>query len=239
MEFQPFSLTHALVVAVGTAVVTALCYAGLRRNQVNEPATAKAWLIFIVAVQLLNIAYFVIKRPFRFDDGLPLHLCDLMGWVAVLSLGSRHRWARVACVYFGLCLCLQAFVTPIVTEGPQTVRFWLFFVSHLQIVGSAVYELVVRRFQPTFPDALRAMVMLCVYGAITIPLNIATGWNYGFTGNTTPEAPTIIDRLGDWPLRLVWLFAITLSLFLAFTLLVKQARRLQAAMGLLPTARGV
>ncbi len=231
MEFHPFSPIHFLTVLIAAAITVTLCAAGRRGAEASEFRLRSWWVRGIWVVQTLNLIYYATLRPVNFAECLPLHVCDIMGWVAGVSLATQHPWARVASVYFGICLCSQAFATPIVQVGPDTARFWLFFVGHLQIVGSAIYELAVLGFVPRWRHAGMAMVMLCLYGALMLPLNIATTWNYGFVGNSAPEAPTIIDALGPWPHRLLWLFAITLALFTGFTLVSNGVRRLNELAG--------
>jgi uncharacterized membrane protein YwaF len=44
------------------------------------------------------------------------------------------------------------------------------------------------------------------YLAIIIPLDIHLHANYGYVGNAISKQASIVDYLGQWPLRIVWIF---------------------------------
>ena len=221
--FAPFTLTHAATVAVCAGITAALCIAG--RDPRREPEVRRLWVCGIVLLQIVNIIYFASKTPLDLSVALPLHVCDLMGWVAAWSLSTNRRVVRASLVFIGLVLCSNAFATPILSEGPATFRFWLFFGSHLQIIGSGIYEMVVRGYRPTARDAANVFAVLVAYAAVMVPLNLATGWNYGYVGQGKPGTPTIVDVLGNWPGRLLVMAVIVVGTFAAFTLLVNAAAK--------------
>ncbi|MCX5688554.1 MAG: TIGR02206 family membrane protein [Planctomycetota bacterium] len=221
--FAPFTLTHAATVAVCSLIIVALCLAG--RNPRREPAVRRIWVRGIVMLQIANIIYFASKTPLDLSVALPLHVCDLMGWVAAWSLSTNRRVVRASLVFIGLVLCNNAFATPILTEGPATFRFWLFFGTHLQIIGSGLYEIFVRGYRPSARDAANVFGVLVVYAAVMVPLNLATGWNYGYVGLGKPGTPTIVDVLGHWPGRLLVMAVIVVGSFAGFTLLVNAAAK--------------
>jgi uncharacterized membrane protein YwaF len=76
------------------------------------------------------------------------------------------------------------------------------------ILAVPVYDVAVRGYRPTWRDYGVAMLALMLYAAVVIPVNLLVGGNYGFIGPDLPGRPTLMDHLGDWPLRLVWLFAL-------------------------------
>lgn len=158
----------------------------------------------------LALAHWVAQQawwniPARFDaaQSLPLHVCDLNGLVAALALLTGYRCLTAILYFWGLGLSTQAFCTPVVEWGPLVTEFWLFWESHTLIVGAAAYVLLVRRFRPRGRDLLFALGAMIAYVALILPIDLAFGWNYGYVGNTVPDQPTIIDRLGPWPLRLL------------------------------------
>jgi hypothetical integral membrane protein (TIGR02206 family) len=222
--FVPFSAMHALAVGVSAMVIITLCVWGRR----DDRRAVTAWLVGILLVQSVNVIYFALVQPLDWSVALPFQLCDLMGWIAGLALAARWSWARTASVYIGLCLCSQAFVTPTLTEGPHSIRFWLFFATHVQIVGSGLYEIIVRGYQLTFRNAGTALGLMVLYALLFVPVNVLTGWNYGFVGPSRPAAPTVIDALGPWPQRLLWMFVIVAGAFGVLTLAGLVLQRLLA-----------
>lgn len=94
-------------------------------------------------------------------------------------------------------------MTPVLTEGPAMVIFWFFWVSHLTIVGGAIYDVVAGGYRPTATMLRFSLGVSLAYLVGTFVLNVATGWNYGYTGRSTAAQPTAVDFFGPWPWRVV------------------------------------
>jgi len=216
MSFEPFSLTHLSVVIGSLALLTGLCLLG-RAAGPRESRVRGAWVASVYVWQACNVAYFLVPDRFDLSVSLPLHVCDLSGWVAALALHTRARWLRILLFYWGFGLSTQAYITPTLDEGPHTLRFWLFWGTHFQILASAAYDVVVLRFRPSWRTMAMGMGVLVAYAAIVVPLNEITGWNYGYIGRTTPTSPPTLDLLGPWPGRLMVMFALTLTIFALIT----------------------
>jgi uncharacterized membrane protein YwaF len=69
----------------------------------------------------------------------------------------------------------------------------------------AVYDLVVGKFRPAFSDFVRSYAISFFYSAALMVLDIRTGWNYGYVGPTKPSTTTLVDALGEFPLRVLWM----------------------------------
>jgi hypothetical integral membrane protein (TIGR02206 family) len=140
-------------------------------------------------------------------------MCDLSIIIAALAMGTQRRLWRLLLYFWGLLLSSQAFLTPILREGAGHPRFWLFWLLHLFIVGPAIYDLVVRRFRPNRYDLGVAVACGVAYCGVVACVNVPLRLNYGFMGDTRPENPTIVDVLGAWPLRVLWIMLIVTGLF--------------------------
>jgi hypothetical integral membrane protein (TIGR02206 family) len=218
-DFHPFTAQHAASSLTCLALIAGACWLGRRWRRQGPPGHAKehrlraVWIITTVAWQAFAIVYWLLPANFRLEQSLPLHLCDLAAWVAPLALWLQARWLRSLLYFWGIGLSTQAFVTPVLEQGHADLRYWLFFIGHTQIVGSAIYDVAVLGFRPRLRDlAIGSAITLAWVAAIT-PLNIAFDLNYGYVGQHDPERPTIIQKLGPWPLRMLWLIIIGLSAF--------------------------
>lgn len=213
-EFTPFGLMHFVVAGILTGLMVGASWLG-RRWTILAPANERrlrvAWAWSIVAVQIFAIVWYAI--PWDRSISIPLQLCDLAVWLAPVALLSKSRLARTLLYFWGIGLSTQAFVTPVLEVGPATVRFWLFWISHTQIVGSAIYVVAVLGYRPALRDLRNVALASLGYLALVFVLNIAIGTNYGYVGDTRPDRPTLIDRLGEWPLRVVYLTAIAMTVF--------------------------
>ena len=154
-----------------------------------------------------NIYYFL-PANFRLDTSLPLHICDFLAIIASFSLMRPNRKTSALLYFCALALTGQAILTPTGNQDPATLRFWLFWVLHGGILAASIYDMVVRKYRPVFKDFLFVIGCDLLYVVLILPLDIAFGWNYGFIGNVKPDVPTIIDSLGPWPERLIWMFAL-------------------------------
>lgn len=204
-----FTLMHVLSAGlllglIAAAVVLGVRWRGTWRERVLRTTWALAMFCFLGCVSM----YYLFSGRFGLDFALPLHVCDLMGFVSCLALLSRWRWLRTLTVFWGLALCSQAFVTPILQQPPTHIHFWYFWFGHTAIVGGAVYLIVVDGYRARAGDLAWGVASLYAYVGLVVPMNIANGWNYGFVGNV-PRAegaePTILDVIGPWPQRVYML----------------------------------
>ncbi len=166
-----------------------------------------------IATQMFWFLRASAQGPEQLAQSLPLHVCDLAALIAAVALISGSRFWTIILYYWGIGLSTQAFITPVVRAGPVYTEFWLFFESHTIIVGSAIYCVAVRGYRPTLRELLLAFGFTVGYAAVIVPLNLWQVWNYGYIGRATPQSPTIIDRLGPWPLRLLPLSGLVLLTF--------------------------
>ncbi len=231
---EHFSLGHAVTVAVCAAITALAIVLGRRWRAMPGKAHLERRMVLGYAVltfvtQAGIIVWLCWPGNFVPWVSLPLHVCDIAAWIAPLALLTSRRGLRAMLYFWGIGLSTQAFVTPTVSAGPGDVWFWAFWITHLQIVGAAVYDVVARGFRPRWRDLGVAVFYSTMYGVAMVALNSATEWNYGFLGPARPSAPTIIDALGPWPLRTVWMALIGYFLFAVLTVVWKPNRAAAAS----------
>lgn len=158
---------------------------------------------FALATWLVANGWWLLPQNRSLAQSIPLHVTDILGLAVAGALTWEWRWARVIVYFWGLGLTTQAYVSPVLGDGPAEVPFWGFWWGHLVILLGAVYDVAIRGFLPTWGDYGRAMLGLACYAAVMIPVNLLVDANYGFVGTTTPEQATLLGCLGPWPLRLV------------------------------------
>jgi hypothetical integral membrane protein (TIGR02206 family) len=231
--FTQFSLFHAVCVAICAAAAVIVCLFArlLQRGPVanREPRFTSSLGGSMAAVAIAYTAYFLRPDRFSWQTSLPLQFCDLLVIAAPLSFLTSVRWIRTLVVFWGIGLSTQAFVSPIVNVGYTHTYFWLFWGSHLAIVMAATYHIAVYRYRAGVADLFTVTAAMCVYALVIIPLDIALEANYGFVGKSKPGAASIIDALGPWPLRLVWMFLIQQVLMVVLWLLLRERRHAEPA----------
>jgi hypothetical integral membrane protein (TIGR02206 family) len=206
--FQPFGMTHG-VIAVLAAGVCFACGAAARadRNR-SRRSFADGFAGVVLGWNLLANLWWLLPSNFVLDTSLPLHVCDLVNLVIPFAIWSRNRFLLALSVLWGLGLSTQAFFTPTVNEAPDDLRYWLFWGGHLTAAAGCCVIAGGIDFRPGWKDWAR--VVLAGVGVVLglMWFNHLTGSNYGYVGNDMPSRPTLIDRLGPWPARVVWLILI-------------------------------
>jgi hypothetical integral membrane protein (TIGR02206 family) len=213
--FEPFSLLHALSLVWTLGLIAGSCWLGrrwLKRGDITSERTlAGAWGGFVIGVNVWSLVYWFLPANFSLKNGMPLQLCDLACLLTPLAFLTSWRWPRVMVYFWGLGLSSQAFITPTLRDGPGDMMYWLFWLVHLAIVGSCVYDMIVRAFRPTLRDLLFAVAVSLVYLTLVITINTALDANYGYVGKSSPENSTLIDHLGPWPLRIVFMASLGIA----------------------------
>jgi hypothetical integral membrane protein (TIGR02206 family) len=205
-EFRPFSWVHIAAILISLAAMAALIAAGLRARRSNsEPRFRALWGWSILLFQVIAGLWWLLPPNFEPQRSIPLNLCRLATFIAALAMLTPWRWPRTLLYFWGLGLCTQALITPVFPEGPTRAVFWIFWIGHTQIVGSALYDLIVRRYRPTTRDFAIGLSAAVAYTAIAFAIDAATGLNYAGLGPTTFDAPNLARRLGPWPLRVLWI----------------------------------
>ena len=197
---------HVITVAVFLAAVDAMCWIGRRvRGTANERAYGIVLSVCVWALWFGYQAYDISTRGFSASHALPLQLSDVTAAVAGLVFIWPNRKLQSLAYFLGLALGSQAVFTPDLTTGPTTVSFWAFWLYHLFVVGAGIYVVAVQRFRPAWGDLRFALLFGLAYVAIVFTIDAIFDLNYGYMGRPMPSRPSLLDFLGPWPLRVVFM----------------------------------
>ncbi len=218
---------HGAALVVWAVLTTVICFIGIKVRDTPRGTRFDNHIGILLALGFITVnAWWLSPGNLQWGKSLPLHLCDLAALCAPLALMTQWRLPRTLLYFWGLGLSTQGFVTPATVHGPEHGEFWMHWVNHGAVVGGAMYDLFVRRFRPTWRDLRITIYVSIAYLVVIFSLDLITGWNYAFVGNTTPENETIVDFLGPWPLRVVWISFIATSAMVALMLPWVIARRM-------------
>lgn len=156
---------------------------------------------------IATVAYIVEAYRMRWDDltlatGLPLHLCDLLLFLALLLLyrapremNNRHyEW-----LFIGACGGTSwALITPDIEFGFPHWRYFEFFFCHALIFWILAHLGQNRGGQVCRGAAWRSFKALCLYTLVVGSLDFLFGWNYGYL-REKPSAGSVLDFFGPWP----------------------------------------
>jgi hypothetical integral membrane protein (TIGR02206 family) len=201
-EFRPFTSYHLLMLGICTVLMAGAWVVGLRlRGTPREDRFRIAWGWAVLLYKVVETIHDAWPGRFNIRDSLPLQICDLAAFAAAGAMITQRRTLRTLLYFWGLGLSPQAALMPTLTAGYVSTDFWFFWVSHTMVIGSSLYDVIVKGFRPTFRDLLHACGWTLVYAAVVTVVNLSLDLNYGFIGNTTTGNPPAIERLGPWPLR--------------------------------------
>lgn len=213
--FRQGTALHFLCLAVCLAATLTTAVAARRFR--SEPGRARGLRRFLVVGCLVSWlasnGYGLLPPRFSWSDSLPLHFCHLANLLGAWAIATRNRTAQGLMYFWTFALCLWAFITPLLYVGPTSLWFWLFWIYHLFIPVATAWILVADRFRPTWGDWRRSVVATLAYMALLAVLDALTGWNYGFVGPSTPSQASLLDFLGPYPQRLLWMALVGTSLF--------------------------
>ena len=206
-DFHSGSPTHLATDAVCLILMVAAVLVGRSLSEERERLLRRSWVVGIVVVQVVHLV--LIVRDYDPQHSLPLHLCDVAVVAAALAIWTRARVWRTLTYFWAIGFSSQAFLTPILEDGPAHVGFWVFWTTHLQVVGSAVYDVFVGGYRPNRRDFLVACAGTLFYGAVVFPIDMLFGLNYGFIGQSDAYgAGTMLDHLPGWPWRPFVIYAL-------------------------------
>jgi hypothetical integral membrane protein (TIGR02206 family) len=221
-------MSHLATVLVFALAVAAMCWVGCRvRGTDVERVYATALSICSWGLWLGYQAYDITTKGFSTSHALPLQLSDVTAAVAGLVFIFDNRKLQSLAYFLGLALGSQAVFTPDLTEGPSTVSFWAFWLYHLFVVGAGIYAVAVQGFRPQWRDLRFALLFGLAYVAMVFTIDAVFDLNYGYLGRPMPSRPSLLDFLGPWPLRVVFmvlLAAIAMTLLWLPWLFVKRLR---------------
>ncbi len=204
-HFEPYTATHGCVVLAFALLVGAMV-ALRRRDEVAAVPPVRRAMDRMIGWLGLGAAIFVQVAalwPTRFDiwTSLPLHVCDIMMFVAPASLLLGWRPLRAIAYFWGLGLSSLSFIFPDLRFGPGDFQFWVFWAGHATIVGTALYDITGRGFRPRLRDCLIAVTFGVLYAAVMFPVDVIFHFNYGYVGKTYKNQRSPTDFLGPWPWR--------------------------------------
>ena len=249
--FVAHSAQHLVVVLVCAAITGAVCLTGrglLNRDlkdglKVPSEGRERAFRLALGWSIILTQIAIHIRRltPNHWDlgDSLPLHLCRISVWFAAWMLLTLDTRARALTLYWGIGLSAQIFVTPYLHQGHGSLAFWIYWLNHLQIVGAAVYDIVVLGYRPSWKDFRFASLAGLVYTIVVVAINAALGTNYSYLGRGEHAGSSLVDALGPYPWRVVWMAIGGAAIFLVITLFSRTAMTLRCVVLGKPAPRRV
>jgi hypothetical integral membrane protein (TIGR02206 family) len=206
-----FGAVHcSLLVAIGLLAAVLVFLA--RRNPGRTRAPRLTLGIGIAVNELIWWTFRYSHEGFRFPNNLPLQLCDMTLWAAVLACLTLNKATVEFCYFAGIAGAGMALLTPDLWSPWPSYPAIYFFVAHGGIVIAAVV-LVYGRISPLRKHAVwRAFGLLVAYAVLVGVFDKIFQTNYMYLC-AKPKNASLLDMLGPWPVYLAGTASVTLALF--------------------------
>jgi len=219
----PFGPMH--VGALAAAPVAALGLAVLVRR---HPSLERPVRLLVAAALAGNqLAYLVVAIRRGWVDpprGLPLELCDVAVWCAVAALAGGPAWFGEVLWFTALAGSTQALLTPDLGVPWPSYPAVKFLLGHAGTVAAALFLAACGRLRPRRGAWWRVLLLVDLYAASMLALDLSTGTNYLYL-RAKPPRPSILDWLGPWPFYLLWAEALAAGAFFLLELPSRFRRR--------------
>ncbi len=210
-QFRLFGPEHLTIL---TAIAAAS--AGLARWARGGARTAHrirlALGLFLLANEASWWVYRLRTEGFRFPEGLPLQLSDLVIWLTIAALLSKCEWAFEVAYYAGLTTAAMAVLTPDLWAPLASYPSVYFFLEHGGVIVAVITLVWGNIAKPRAGSPWRALLAVNIWAAAVGAFNVVFGTNYMYLCRK-PAAPSLLDYFGPWPVYLVVSQAVAVGLF--------------------------
>ncbi len=215
-DFVLFGRAHLLLMAAIPVFAALLAWA-VRGSAAAARATRLGLGWFLLINELVWYGYRLITEGNRFPEGLPLQLCDLTLWLAVLSLLTLNRWLCEPAFFLGITGASMAVLTPELWRPMLSYPTIYFFAAHGGVIAAALFLVWSRQARPAPGAVWRALVVVNLWALLVGGFNARFGTNYMYLCHK-PRAASALDAMGPWPWYLLAGEAAALVLFLLLSL---------------------
>lgn len=204
--FKLFGVEHLAVIGMTAAAPFALV-------RIGRPGAIRAGLASLLAANECGwYIYRYATEGFRFPEGLPLQLSDVVVWMTVLAAWTGRAIFFELSWFWGIAGAGMAILTPDLWAPFWSYPTAYFFLSHALVVITPVFlwSAGIARARPGC--AWRALLWVNVYAAAVGCFNAIFKTNYMYLCQK-PEGASLLDWFGPWPWYILGGEALALALF--------------------------
>lgn len=206
-NFAPFHLEHGLLLLFSIIFVFVFLRLARSLSASQEKYIRILFCTTIWGQEIVLYFFRYTQGSLSLSEHLPFHMCSLSVWMIPIMLFIRKRGIISLLYFWGMGGATQALLTPTVTAQTDPFLFFQFFISHTLIIVGVLYPIFVYAIHPSGKD-LRNSIL---YTILLLPCIGLVNWmvkgNYFYLAHK-PNAETLLDVLGPWPIYIVPLVGI-------------------------------
>ena len=209
--FRLFGLAHLAIIAAIPLIalgLSALC----RTSRSASVLIRRGLGLFLLVNELIWYAYRYSQEVFRFPDGLPLELCDLILWLTIVAALSLQPSCYELAYYAGVSGSGMAILTPDLWAPFPSYPTIYFFLAHGFVVIAILTLTWGRLLRPRPKSVWTTFAILNLYTVAVGLFDVVFKTNYMYL-REKPASASLLNYFGPWPVYIVASEAMALLLF--------------------------
>lgn len=225
-ELNLLSLSHIFTVLISILIIIYIP----RYFEHSSSATKRKLKNLIILLLLVNQAMDFYREGImseRWQEGLPLHLCDFSTMAIILYFITLHRDFFVFAFFFGIAGGGMSILTPDTVYGFPYIGYIQSQIGHTMILLGVTYAMVIDNQRPFLKDVPKVFMYATILLAFTYLMNYLLGTNYWFLAEK-PIGNNITAFMRAEPFHIIDLYIVALlvcySMYLPFYLKDRKLR---------------
>jgi hypothetical integral membrane protein (TIGR02206 family) len=201
-------ISHIITVAVCVASIILVP----KYFESSSDKSKKFLSYFIIFLLLVNQVMDFYREGFvsgRWQDGLPLHLCDFSTIAIILYFLTQKRDFFVFAFFFGIAGGGMSILTPDTVYGFPYVGYIQSQIGHTMILMGVTYAMVIDNQRPYLKDIPKVFMYATILLLFTYLMNYLLGTNYWFLAEK-PIGDNITALMRPEPFHIIDLYVVAL-----------------------------
>jgi hypothetical integral membrane protein (TIGR02206 family) len=177
---------------------------------------SKTIIIFLLINQAMDFYREGIMSG-RWQDGLPLHLCDFSTMAIILYFFTHKRDYFIFAFFFGIAGGGMSILTPDTVYGFPYVGYIQSQIGHTMILMGVSYAIIIDKQRPYLSDVFKALLYASILLLFTYFMNYILGTNYWFLAEK-PIGNNITSFMRPEPFHIIDLYIVAILICYAMYL---------------------
>jgi len=204
VELDVLGLSHILTVILSISSII-LIPKYLKDTSFKVKNSFKYLIIFLLLINQIMDFYREGIAIGRWQEGLPLHLCDFSTMAIILFFLTKKRDFFVFAFFFGIAGGGMSILTPDTVYGFPYIGYIQSQIGHTMILMGVTYAMIIDKQRPYLIDVPKALFYASVLLLFTYFMNYILGTNYWFLAEK-PIGDNITSFMRPEPFHIIDLY---------------------------------
>ena len=204
VELDVLGLSHILTVILSISSII-LIPKYLKDTSFKVKNSFKYLIIFLLLINQIMDFYREGIAIGRWQEGLPLHLCDFSTMAIILYFLTKKRDFFLFAFFFGIAGGGMSILTPDTVYGFPYIGYIQSQIGHTMILMGVTYAMIIDKQRPYLIDVPKALFYASVLLLFTYFMNYILGTNYWFLAEK-PIGDNITSFMRPEPFHIIDLY---------------------------------